>query len=153
MPGVKKWFWLSRKAHGDFSFDAQAGCSTITEETKVVHPPFFQSHSASYAKRRAHYFRFLGGFCTFKRTPDVRRARGTLFWPEMARELTKSDGTQTIRSEIVRGIVSENPGSTNLLRKKTSNTPHMQALFGINLFAEVCADFFFTKDCFFPPKV
>ena len=45
-------------------------------------------------------------FCTFKRTPDVLRARGTLFWPKIARELTKSDGTRTIRSEIARGIVS-----------------------------------------------
>ena len=39
-----------------------------------------------------------------QKTPDVLRARGTLFWPEIARELTKSDGTRTIRSEIARGI-------------------------------------------------
>ena len=37
---------------------------------------------------------------------SVLRARATLFWPKIARELTKSDGTGTIRSEIARGIVS-----------------------------------------------
>ena len=42
----------------------------------------------------------------FIRQPGVLSARETLFWPEVARELTKSDGTRTIRSEIARGIVS-----------------------------------------------
>ena len=34
----------------------------------------------------------------------VLRARGTLFWPKVARELMKFNGTRTIRSEIARGI-------------------------------------------------
>ena len=72
----------------------------------VVYTPFFQNYSAFYAKSRVHHFRFPGGFCTCKKTPDVLRARGTLLWPKIARELTKSDGTRTIRSEIARGIVS-----------------------------------------------
>ena len=37
---------------------------------------------------------------------NVLRARGTLFWPKVAREATKFDETRTIRSEITRGIVS-----------------------------------------------
>ena len=38
------------------------------------------------------------------RTPDVLRARGTLFWPKIAREATKIDETKAIRSEIAPGI-------------------------------------------------
>ena len=49
---------------------------------------------------------FPGWLLHMQKTPDVLRARGTLFWPKIARELTKSDGTRTIRSEIARGIVS-----------------------------------------------
>ena len=37
---------------------------------------------------------------------NVLRARGTLFWPKVAREATKFDETRSIRSEITRGIVS-----------------------------------------------
>ena len=72
----------------------------------MAYTPFFQNYLAFYAKSLVHHFRFPGGFCTCKKTPDVLRARGTLFWPKIARELTKSDGTRTIRSEIARGIVS-----------------------------------------------
>ena len=66
----------------------------------------FQNYSAFYSKSRVHHFRFPGCFRTLKKTPDVLRARGTFFRSKIARELTKSDGTRTIRSEIARGIVS-----------------------------------------------
>ena len=51
------------------------------------------------------------------------RARGTLFWPKIARELTKSDGTRTIRSEIARGIVSNRSQGPEMDKMKVFNTP------------------------------
>ena len=83
-----------------------SSAKNVTRETQMAYPPFFQNYSAFYAKIRVHHVRFPSGFCTCKKTPDVLKARGTLFCPKMARELTKSDGTRTIRSEIARGIVS-----------------------------------------------
>ena len=94
-----------------------------TEETRVVYLPFFQNHLSFYSKSRVNNFRFLGGFCTFKKTPGVQRARGTLFWPKIARELTKSNGTRTIRSEIARGIVSNRSRGPEMHKMKVFDTP------------------------------
>ena len=41
------------------------------------------------------------------RSSTVLRVRGTLFWPKLARELTKMEETRTVRSEIARGIRSD----------------------------------------------
>ena len=69
-------------------------------------PSFFSKLFGFLCKRSGTPLSCHGGFCTCKKTSDVLRARGTLFWHKIARELTKSDGTRTIRSEIARGIVS-----------------------------------------------
>ena len=95
----------------------------------MVYPPFFQNYSAFHAKSRVHHFRFPGGFCTCKKTPDVLRARGTLFWPKIARELTKSDGTRTIRSEIARGIVSNRSQGPEMDKMKVFDTPTYMEMF------------------------
>ena len=71
-----------------------------------MYPPFFKITWLFMQKIGYSTFVSLVTFAHVKKTPDVLRARGTLFWPKIARELTKSDGTRTIRSEIARGIVS-----------------------------------------------
>ena len=62
-------------------------------------------YRAFYIKSRVHHIRFLGVFGKWKKeTFDVLRARGILFWPNIAREPTKINETKAIRSEIARGI-------------------------------------------------
>ena len=51
--------------------------------------------------------------CSFH-AKTLLRARGTLFWPEVAGEPTKMDETWTIRSEIARVIVSNRSGGPDM---------------------------------------
>ena len=56
----------------------------------------------------------------------VLRARGTLFWPETARDPTKIDETKAIRSEIARGIRfdrSQGPEMVKIASCKKSGAP------------------------------
>ena len=51
------------------------------------------------------------------------RARGTLFRPKLTRELTKSDGTWTIRSEIARGIDCNRSQGPEMDKMRVFDTP------------------------------
>ena len=61
-----------------------------------------QSHFHTCRGGKNLHFQYTHPFLIHQ--PGMLRARGTSSWPKIARELTKSDGTWTIRSEIVRGI-------------------------------------------------
>ena len=59
----------------------------------------------------------------------VLRARGTLFWPKLTRELTKYNGTGTIRSEIARGIVSNRSQGPEMDKIRVFDTPTCMEVF------------------------